>query len=261
VTLDGSGSSDADGPIASYAWSVVSCFTSQGACNLALAGAGSATPSFTAPAVPGLVTLRLTVTDEAGATATDEVIVGVFLQAPTAAATAPSVCVLSGSTIALDGTRSSDADGTIVAYQWTQVSGPAVVLSGAGGATATFTAPAQGTLVFELRVTDSDGLTGTTRVTVPLAAPPVASATASAGTVPDGTTVTLDGSQSTGAVSYAWRQIAGPAVALSNASAAAPTFVAPRPQSSSRVLTFELKVTDACGVTATSTVSVTVVRK
>jgi serine protease len=261
VALDGAGSSDQDGPIAAYAWSVVSCFTSQGACNLTLDGATTATPRFVAPGVPGLITLKLTVTDEAGATASDEVIVGVFLQAPTAVATAPSVCVLGGSTVTLDGTRSADADGDIVAYQWTQVSGPAVALSGAGSATAAFTAPAQGTLVFELTVTDSDGLTGTTRVTVPIAAPPVATATASASTVPDGTLVTLNGSQSAGAASYTWRQIAGTAVTLSNASAASPTFVAPRPKNGPEALTFELTVTDACGLTASATVTVTVVRK
>ena len=261
VTLDGSGSSDADGPIASYAWTVVSCFTSEGACTLALTGADTATPSFDAPNVPGLITLRLTVTDEPGATASDDILVGVFLQAPTAVASAPSVCVQDGNTVTLDGSRSADADGTIVAYQWRQVSGPAVALSGADGAVATFAAPAQGTLVFELTVTDSDGLTDTAQVTIPITPMPVASATASIPIVFSGMSVTLDGSQSTHAVSYAWRQIAGTAAALSDASAVSPTFTAPRAKNGSEVLTFELTVTDACGTTASATASVTVVRK
>jgi hypothetical protein len=76
-----------------------------------------------------------------------------------------------------------------------------------------------------------------------------------------GATVTLDGSQSTGAVSYAWRQIAGAPASLSDASAASPTFVAPRPTGGYDVLSFELTVTDGCGITATDTVSLTVLRK
>src|SRR5213078_1835955 len=204
---------------------VTTCLTITGPCDLALGGATTATPSFQAPASPGIIALQLTVTDNLGATATDTIEVSVFFQAPTAAIVAATSCVQGGSTVTLNGTGSSDADGTIVAYAWTQVSGPAVTLSGAGTAIASFTAPTQGILVFALTVTDSDGLTGTAQVTIPIAPLPVADATASDAVVSQGATVTLSGSQSVGAVRYSWTQLAGARASLSNASAVAPTFV------------------------------------
>lgn len=62
-------------------------------------------------------------------------------------------------TVTLDGSASSDADGSIVDYSWTQQSGPAVTLSGTG-ATRTFTAPGdvnQQDYVFRLVVQDDQG--------------------------------------------------------------------------------------------------------
>jgi hypothetical protein len=261
VTLNGTGSYDPDGSIASYAWTVDSCFTATGPCNLQLAGANTATPQFTAPEPSGIVYLTLKVTDNLGAVSTDTIVINVFLQAPHAAISAATSCVQGGSTVTLDGTVSSDDDGTIVSYAWTQLSGPPVTLSGAGAAIASFTAPAEGTLVFELTVTDSDGLTDTAQVAMTIAPLPVASATASDTAVSQGATVTLDGSQSFGAVSYSWHQLEGPTASLSDANAASPTFVAPTPKGQYDVLTFELTVTDACGITATDTVEVVVFRK
>ncbi|HET7506579.1 MAG TPA: S8 family serine peptidase [Kofleriaceae bacterium] len=261
VTLDGTASHDPDGTIASYAWTVTTCLTLTGPCNPTLNGATTATPQFQAPASPGIIVFQLTVTDNVGATATDTIQISMFLQAPAAAIVAATSCVQGGSTVTLNGTGSSDADGTIVAYAWTQLSGPPVTLSGAGTAIASFTAPTQGTLVFALTVTDSDGLTGTAQVTIPIAPLPVADATASDAVVSQGATVTLSGSQSVGAVRYSWTQIAGVRASLSNASAVSPTFVAPRPSGQFDVLTFQLTVTDVCGITATDTISLTVLRK
>ncbi len=260
VTLDGTASHDPDGTLASRAWTVDGCYTASGPCEISLAGADTATPHFTAPGASGVVYLTLKVTDNLGAVATDTIVISVFFQAPVAAIAAATSCVQGGSTVTLDGTVSSDPDGTIAAYAWTQLSGPPVTLSGAGAAIASFTAPAQGTLVFALTVTDSDGLTDTAQVAIPIAPLPVATATSSDAVVTKGATVTLDGSQSAGAVGYAWRQIEGPAVSLSDASAASPTFVAPRPKGGYDVLRFELTVTDGCGITATDTVALTVVR-
>jgi subtilisin family serine protease len=261
VTLDGTASHDPDGTIASYAWTVTACLTITGPCDLTLGGANTATPQFQAPASPGIIALQLTVTDNVGAATTDTIQISVFFQAPTAAIVAATSCVQGGSTVTLNGTGSSDADGTVVAYAWTQLSGPPVTLSGAGTAIASFTAPTQGTLVFALTVTDSDGLTGTAQVTIPIAPLPVANATASDAVVSQDATVTLDGLQSVGAVGYSWKQLAGVEASLSNASAVSPTFVAPRPTGGFDVLTFELTVTDVCGITATDTVSLTVLRK
>lgn len=63
-----------------------------------------------------------------------------------------------GTTIVLDGTRSTD-DGEIKTYTWTQVSGPTAVLKGDTATKPTFTPSTPGTYVFELRATDRAGNT------------------------------------------------------------------------------------------------------
>jgi len=74
-----------------------------------------------------------------------------------------------GSVVTLDGTTSSDADGTIVIYNWMQTAGPIVTLNDAFTATPSFTAPsvsADTVLSFELTVTDNDGGIATDNVIV-----------------------------------------------------------------------------------------------
>ena len=74
----------------------------------------------------------------------------------------PDQSVTSGATVSLSGLRSSDSDGHVVRYAWSQTGGTRVQLSGAGTASPSFTAPhvtAQTTLVFRLVVTDDDGAT------------------------------------------------------------------------------------------------------
>jgi hypothetical protein len=70
--------------------------------------------------------------------------------------------VTEGDTVELDGSGSSDADGTIVSYQWQQLTGPTVTpLANAATDTASFTAPtvdaAGAILTFRLTVTDNEG--------------------------------------------------------------------------------------------------------
>ena len=92
---------------------------------------------------------------------------------------APSV------TVTLDGTDSSDPDGSIASYSWTRISGPSVALSGANTSTPSFTAPTtSGTIVFQLTITDDDGETDTDTVTISILAPPTIVVTATPTTVP-----------------------------------------------------------------------------
>ena len=73
---------------------------------------------------------------------------------PVAVPAGPFVA-LAGSTVRLDGSGSVDPSRLPLAYRWTQTVGPAVALTGADTATATFVAPSSATsLGFTLTVSD-----------------------------------------------------------------------------------------------------------
>ncbi|MDX8411590.1 MAG: PKD domain-containing protein, partial [Mariprofundaceae bacterium] len=103
-----------------------------------------------------------------------------------------------------------------------------------------------------------DALAAVASLTPPLNQPPVADAGADQNTHA-GALVTLDGSSSSdpnGAIaSYAWSQTAGIPVTLVRESTATPSFTAP---GSATVLTFDLTVADHGGLTALSSVNVTI---
>jgi len=83
--------------------------------------------------------------------------------APTANA-GPNQTVMSGAAVNLDGSASSDSDGTITTYAWTQTGGTAVTLSGSSSSSPAFTAPTVGAtaiLTFSLVVTDNRGAPST----------------------------------------------------------------------------------------------------
>ncbi|MDH5231611.1 MAG: PKD domain-containing protein [Gammaproteobacteria bacterium] len=73
--------------------------------------------------------------------------------------------------VRLDGRQSSDSDGNIVAWQWTQLDGKSVSITNATQAVASFYAPRTRrdkirTLVFELKVTDDQGASDTDQVII-----------------------------------------------------------------------------------------------
>ncbi|WP_198661663.1 thrombospondin type 3 repeat-containing protein [Lewinella sp. IMCC34183] len=87
-------------------------------------------------------------------------------QAPTAVADATPRSGDAPLSVQLDGSASSDADGSIVTYRWTYTGGGT-----ASGAQPTVTLSTPGTYVFTLTVTDDDGATDTDQVTVTVKAP------------------------------------------------------------------------------------------
>jgi PKD repeat protein/glucose/arabinose dehydrogenase len=216
VTLAGSGT-DADGTVASYAWTQVS---------------GPNTATFTSktvaqPGVSGLVAgtyvFSLIVTDNLGlASAAAQTTVTVNAannQVPVANAGAAQTISLPTSSVTLSGSG-TDADGTIATYAWNQVSGPnTATFSSKAVATPTVSGLAAGTYVFSLVVTDNLGLaSAAAQVSITVnAAPtnqaPVANAGASKTiTLPtSSTTLAGSGTDADGTVaSYAWTQVSGP---------------------------------------------------
>ena len=86
----------------------------------------------------------------------------------------PDRAVYVGEAVTLDGSASSDSDGSIVSYSWVQTSGTAVTLSAADTATPNFTAPNSATtLTFRLTVTDNNNAVASDVVTVVVNAVPV----------------------------------------------------------------------------------------
>ncbi|MCS6953400.1 MAG: PKD domain-containing protein [Bryobacteraceae bacterium] len=89
---------------------------------------------------------------------------------PVADAGRDQIGVLAGR-IMLDGSNSYDPDGDPITFQWTQIAGPAVSLTGANEARASFTAEAGQTYAFRLVVKDDKGAEARARVTVTTAQP------------------------------------------------------------------------------------------
>jgi subtilisin family serine protease len=190
---------------------------------------------------------------------------------PPIANAGPDQTVASGSVVTLDGSGSSDPDGTITSYAWTQTAGPSVTLSDPSAVKPTFTAPtvsANTVLTFRLTVTDDDGATATAQVNVTVI-PPAVNQPPIANAGPDQTVVrnsivTLDGSGSRDPdgtiVSYLWTQLkpSSPRVTLSDPNAVRPTFRAPYLIMRNTVFTFQLTVTDNAGAKASDQVNVTV---
>ncbi|MDP4251922.1 MAG: DUF4082 domain-containing protein [Bacteroidota bacterium] len=142
---------------------------------------------------------------------------------PTANAGTSQTISLPASSVTLDGSGST---GSITSYAWTQVSGPnAAAITTATAVTTTVTGLIQGTYVFQLSV---NGGSSTSQVTITVnpAPPPVANAGSNQSITLPASSVTLDGSGSTGTISaYTWTQVSGPGTSLIASPATASTAV------------------------------------
>jgi len=266
VSLDGTGSQAADGGELSYAW------RQNAGTDVVLQNAASGQATFTAPAVQQsgeTLFFHLTVTDSQSNADTDSMAVHVdWVNDPPRADAGGFQSVTEGDRVVLDGSGSTDPDDGISSYQWRLISGPAVALENSTSAKAGFEAPAVGAdateLVFELKVSDNGGREDTDRATIAIDrgnTPPVADA-GPAQRVSETATVTLDASGSSdpdnNIESYAWTQISGQTVPLSEHAAVQPTFMAPEVEGEDKVIEFELLVTDSAGASHTDQVVITV---
>ncbi|NQT29717.1 MAG: PKD domain-containing protein, partial [Candidatus Saganbacteria bacterium] len=127
ITLDGSQSTDPDGNIVSYLWQE----------GITTVGAG-VTP--TVPFAIGTHAVTLTVTDDDGASATDDVVITVNENQPPIADAGENQVAGEGETVVLDGNESYDPDGSVVSYSWTVLSAR-ITLKDADTATPSFVAP------------------------------------------------------------------------------------------------------------------------
>lgn len=263
ANLDGSASSDPDGTIVSYSWVLIS------------GPAGSAITDNTADktTVTGLVAgqykYQLTVKDDAGAPATSTVIItvnDVANKTPIANAGADINITLPVSSANLNGSASSDPDGTIATYKWEYVSGPAGwAITNNAVAQTKATGLVQGTYQFRLTVTDNKGAPSTDVVNVyvlpavPANVPPVADAGNNATIILPYSTLTLDGTQSYdpdgSIVTYKWTKFSGPdPVNIVNSSSSQASV----PGLAAGVYVFRLTVTDNKSASSTSDVTIVI---
>ena len=164
VIVTGSGT-DADGKVVAYLWSQVS-----GPTNSVIINPGATTTAikFT---VPGSYLFQLMVTDDKGATGIDTVSIAitgsriegnkipVSNAGPAKTITLPDTVTVTGS--------GTDVDGKVVAYLWSQVSGPAPsTITNPGSPTTGIKFTDAGTYVFQLLVVDDKGATGVSTTTI-----------------------------------------------------------------------------------------------
>jgi PKD repeat protein len=155
VTFQGGASIDPDGTIVSYRWNW-----------------GDGTPDGMGVTAmheysqPGAYTVTLTVTDDAGATAsataTASISISISNRPPTANAGGPYV-FQPGTALTVNGSGSSDLDGTIASYRWTWGDGTPGTTS--TSATTTHTYGAGGPYSIQLTVTDDAGAQATASTT------------------------------------------------------------------------------------------------
>lgn len=265
VTLDASGSRDADGDELAYDWSFTS---TPEASQVDLVGGDTVAPTFT-PDVPGDYVLRLVVNDGQIDSAADTVTVTAAEAnvAPTADAGADDN-VATGVMVTLDGSASTDANGDTLTYDWRVVSlpqGSEATLVNATMAQPSFTPDVDGTYVFELVVSDGELESAPDRVQITAATPnsvPVADAGADQRVAVD-ESVTLDGSTSrdadNDALTYSWSFQSRPSsadAALTGADTATPSFT---PDAAGDYV-LQLVVSDGQADSEADTVRVTVVQ-
>lgn len=143
--------SDPDGTIASYSWTKISGGSAT------ITSANTASTTITGVAA-GSYVFRCTVTDNNGATASDDV----QLTVSSAANQLPTVNAGSDQSVALPATptltaTASDADGTIVSYSWRTISGSIGKINSPASASTTVSGLSIGTYIFRCTVKDNNG--------------------------------------------------------------------------------------------------------
>ena len=271
VQLDASASSDLEDEDSSlaYSWQQVD----SSGYSITLSNPTTATPSFTVPEVTADTDLifQLTVTDSLSKSSDANVTITVIYNNPPTADAGSGAIVDENQFIELDGSGSSDPEGSSLDYLWQQVddSGFTITLSDDAVAQPTFTTPYVETttdLSFQLTVTDAGSKSSSDTISFRILYnhPP----NANAGTdqkVNEGDSVQLSASASSDiededtSLTYSWQQVdsSGYTITLSDANTANPSFNAPEVAADTDLI-FQLTVTDSLGKTGQDTVTITV---
>jgi RHS repeat-associated protein len=231
VQLDGSGSTDPAGLALTYQWSFVSKPTGSTA---ALSGSTMVKPTFVADK-SGNYTVQLVVTDKFASSTPSTVLISTQVVPPVANA-GVNQTVASGTTVHLDGSKSTDANGLPLTYLWSFVSvpsGSAATLSNPTSVQPTFVTDKVGNYVVQLVVNNGTYNSTPSQVTISdTYTPPTANAGPNQ-SVQVEAIVQLDGSHSTDLqgypLTYSWSILTTPAgstAALSNPQAVQPAFKA-----------------------------------
>jgi hypothetical protein len=187
----------------------------------------------------------------------------VFTTKPKANAGLNQSIVYPTTSATLTGVASSDSNGTITSYVWSQVSGPsASVLSLASLVSPTVTGLVPGTYVYQLKVTDNGLKSDSSSVIVIVVKPnlpPVANAGEAQSITMPSDSVILDGSASYdpdgSIVSYNWTVVSGPCGATIASPHAARSLLTFQQQGS---YALQLTVTDNSGASSSAQTTITV---
>lgn len=251
--------SDEDGEIESYLWEQVG-----GPEELAMTGTSSATVSL-GNLNEGIYTFKITVTDNAGAKAWDEVQLTVKPSSnklPNVNAGEDVKITLPENSVTFTA-NASDADGAIVTYLWEQIGGEAATLNGAQTATLSVSGLKKGTFTFRVTVTDDKGGTAADQLIVAVFDKQDGNQLPLAHAGID-TTLTLpinslylvgsafDGDGSL--VSYLWEKVSGPEINMANTDSTHLELF----NLNEGVYVFRFTATDAGGAAATDEVTITV---
>jgi len=236
VTLDGTGSSDADGNSLVYKWSFAS--TPSGSKATLVQGIQT-NPTFT-PDKAGQYVVELIVNDGHIDSAPDQAVISTENSAPVAEA-GSSQSTLVGSTVTLDGSQSSDVDGDALGFNWiiiTKPDGSSAALSDSGAVKPQFVIDQPGT--YQLQLIVSDGKLNSQPDTVTVStqnSAPVANAGQDQSTLVNAT-ILLNGTQSSDVdgnpLTYKWSILSHPdgsASGLSDTSAPQPSLLIDYPGS------------------------------
>ncbi len=172
VVLTGALSTDPDGQVLTYRWSLLARPSGSGA---TLDNADSVTPGFTAD-VAGDYVAQLVVSDGIVDSAPDTVMIRTTR--PPVASAGPDQDIVVGQTVQLDGGSSTDHDGEVLTYLWSFTSvpsGSAATLLAATTSSPTFVADVAGTYDVTLTVTNTSGESANdaVRVTATTASPAI----------------------------------------------------------------------------------------